>query len=82
MAAAQTQGVGPTGPWFAHHHEISAERFDFDVCVSVSAPLTSVGRVKPWTRPALDVVLTVYQSPYEGPGDAWRAFDDWSPATV
>lgn len=77
MAAVQAQGVGPIGPWFAHHHEITAERFDFDICVPVSASIDPVGRVRPWTRPALDVVRTVYQGPYEGLGDAWQAFDDW-----
>lgn len=77
MAAAQAQGLGPTGPWFAHHHKITAERFDFDVCVPVSAPVTATGRVKPWTRPAFDVVRTVYQGPYEGLCDAWQAFNDW-----
>lgn len=77
MAAAQAQGVGPTGPWFAHHHEITAERFDFDICVPVSASVEAIGRVRPWTRPGLDVVRTVYQGPYEGLSEAWQAFDDW-----
>lgn len=77
MAAAQAQGVGPIGPWFAHHRKITAERFDFDICVPVSASVAPVGRVRPWTRPASDVVRTVYQGPYEGLGDAWQAFDDW-----
>ncbi len=77
MAVAQAQGVGPTGPWFAHHHEITADRFDFDICVPVSASVEAVGRVKPWTRPALDLVRAVYQGPYEGLGDAWQEFDRW-----
>ena len=77
VAAAQAQGVGPTGPWSAHHHEITAEHFDFDICVPVSAPVAAVGRVRPWTRPALDVVRSVYQGPYEGLGNAWQAFDEW-----
>jgi len=77
MAAGQAQGLGPTGPWFAHHREITAERFDFDICVPVSASVDAVGRVRPWKRPALDVVRTVYQGPYEGLGDARQAFDDW-----
>lgn len=77
MAAAQAQGLGPTGPWFAHHHAITADGFDFDICVPVSAPVAASGRVRPWTRPALELVRTVYQGPYEGLGDAWQAFDDW-----
>lgn len=77
MAAAQTQGVGPTGPWFAHHREITAELFDFEICVPVRTPVHAVGRVRPWTRPAIDVVRTVYHGPYEGLRDAWHAFDAW-----
>lgn len=77
MAAARSQGVGPTGAWFAHHHAITPERFDFDICVPVSAPVEPVGRVRPWARPTLDAVCTVYQGPYERLGEAWQAFDDW-----
>lgn len=51
MAAAKAQGIGPTGPWFAHHLKMTPESFDFDICVPVSAPVTAVGRVKPWKRP-------------------------------
>jgi effector-binding domain-containing protein len=77
MAAVQEQGIGPTGPWFAHHLKITPEAFDFDICVPVSAPVTAVGRVKPWQRPALKVVRTVYHGPYEGLGGAWHEFAEW-----
>ncbi len=53
------------------------ESFDFDICVPVSAPATAVGRVKPWQRPALRVVRTVYHGPYEGLGGAWHEFGRW-----
>src|ERR1035437_679970 len=66
MAAAKAQGIGPTGPWFAHHLKITPESFDLDICIPVSAPVTAVGRVKPWQRPALKVVRTVHHGPYEG----------------
>ena len=77
MAAAKAQGIGPTGPWFAHHLKMTPESFDFDICVPVSAPVTAVGRVKPWMRPVLKVVRTVYHGPYEGLGDAWHEFGEW-----
>lgn len=77
MAAAKAQGIGPVGPWFAHHLKMTSESFDFDICVPVSAPVTAVGRVKPWMRPALKVVRTVYHGPYEGLGDAWHEFGGW-----
>ncbi len=80
MAAVKAQGIGPTGPWFAHHLKMTPEAFDFDICVPVSAPVTAVGRVKPWQRPALKVVRTVYHGPYEGLGGAWHEFTDWMKA--
>jgi effector-binding domain-containing protein len=77
MAAAKAQGIGP---WFAHHLKMTAEAFDFDICVPVSAPVMAVGRVKPGQRPALKVVRTVYHGPYEGLGEAWHEFGGWTEA--
>lgn len=77
MAAAKAQGIGPTGPWFAHHRKMTSDVFDFDICVPVSAPVSAIGRVRAWERPALHMVRTVYHGPYEGLGDAWHAFGQW-----
>ncbi|MES3000216.1 MAG: GyrI-like domain-containing protein [Pseudomonadota bacterium] len=75
MAAARDQGVGPVGPWFAHHLKVSRERFDLDICIPVSSPVKPTGRVKSAERPAMRVVRTVYRGPYEGLGDAWHEFE-------
>ncbi len=80
MAAAKAQGIGPVGPWFAHHLKMTSEAFDLDICVPVSAPVTAVGRVKPWKRPALKVLRTIYHGPYEGLGSAWHEFGGWMKA--
>ena len=80
MAAVRAQGIGPAGPWFAHHLKMAPEAFDFDICVPVSAPVRAVGRVKPGQRPAVKVVRTVYHGPYEGLGGAWHEFDAWMQA--
>jgi effector-binding domain-containing protein len=77
MAAARAQGVGPAGPWFAHHLKITPEQFEFDICVPVTSPVTPIGRVRPAERPALRVARTVYRGPYEGLGAAWHEFDRW-----
>ena len=77
IAAVKAQGIGPTGPWFAHHLQITPERFDFDICVPVSANVTAVGRVQPGERPALKLVRTVYHGPYQGLGPAWQEFTTW-----
>jgi effector-binding domain-containing protein len=80
MAAVKAQGVGPVGPWFAHHLKMTPESFDFDICVPVSAPVTAVGRVKTGLRPALKLVRTTYRGPYEGLGGAWHEFVAWAQA--
>lgn len=80
MAAVRAQGVGPNGPWFAHHLKMTPEAFDFDICMPVSAAVSAVGRVQPGLRPALTVVRTVYRGPYEGLGEAWHEFTGWTQA--
>jgi effector-binding domain-containing protein len=80
MAAVTAQGIGPTGPWFTHHLKMTTDAFDFDICVPVSSPVSAVGRVKSWQRPACKVVRTIYHGPYEGLGDAWHEFSKWTQA--
>jgi effector-binding domain-containing protein len=80
MGAVKAQGIDPTGPWFAHYLKITPEAFDFDICVPVSAPIAAIGRVKPGQRPALKMVRTVYNGPYEGLAGAWHEFAGWTQA--
>jgi effector-binding domain-containing protein len=77
MAAAQEQGIGPAGAWFAHHLRIEPEIFDFEICVPVTAPVKPTGRVLASEWPAMKVIRTVYHGPYEGLGDAWGEFMGW-----
>jgi effector-binding domain-containing protein len=77
MAAVKAQGIGPAGPWFAHHLKMTPDAFDFDICVPVSSPVSAVGRVKSWQRPPLKVVCTLFHGPYEGLGGAWHEFGKW-----
>lgn len=76
IAAVQSQDIGPTGPVFAHHFDMSPGVFDFEVGVPVSAPVNPTGRVKPGELPAAKVARTIYTGPYEGLGDAWGDFID------
>ena len=80
MAAVKAEGIGPTGPWFAHHLEMMSDSFNFNICVPVSAPVMAVGRVRPWQRPALRVVRTLFYGSYEGLGRAWQEFNEWTDA--
>lgn len=77
MAAIAAQGIAPDVPWFTHHLKIAPDIWDFEISVSVTAPVVAAGRVKPSQWPAMKVVRTVYHGPYEGLGDAWGKFMDW-----
>lgn len=77
MAAIKAQGAAPTGPVFAHHLRMSADTFDFEVGLPVSAPIAASGRVKPGELPAATVARTVYHGDYSGLYSAWSEFDAW-----
>jgi effector-binding domain-containing protein len=77
MAALAAQGVEPVGAVFAHHLKMSPDTFDFELGVTVSAPVTATGRMKPGQLPAAKVARTVYSGPYEGLPAAWGEFVEW-----
>lgn len=76
IGAATAQGIGPTGPLFAHHFGMKPGIFNFDVGVPVSAPVAETGRVKPGELPGAVVMRTVFTGPYEGLGQAWEDFQE------
>jgi effector-binding domain-containing protein len=77
VAALKTQGIAPSGAWFAHHHRRPTETFDFDVCFPVSTPISPAGRVESADIPKTDVVRAVYRGPYERLPQAWPEFVHW-----
>jgi effector-binding domain-containing protein len=77
MAALAAQGVKPAGALFAHHLKMSPDIFDFELGVTVSAPVKAAGRMKPGQLPAAKVARTVYSGPYEGLPSAWGEFSEW-----
>ncbi|MBM3458246.1 MAG: AraC family transcriptional regulator [Armatimonadetes bacterium] len=72
-----SQGIGPAGPCFCRHFRLEPDYFDFEISVSVTAPVTPVGRVRGSSLPAVTAARTVYVGPYEGLGPAWGEFDAW-----
>ncbi len=80
MAALAAQSVEPIGAVFAHHLQMSAETFDFELGVKVASPIKAAGRVKPGSLPAAKVARTVYSGPYEGLYGAWGEFNSWMKA--
>jgi effector-binding domain-containing protein len=76
VAAATAQGIGPSGPVFAHHFGMTPGIFNFEVGVPVSSAVQPVGRVKAGEIPGTLIVRTVYTGPYEGLGQAWGDFQD------
>ena len=76
IEAATAQGIGPIGPVFAHHFDMTPGIFNFEVGVPVSSTVKPVGRVIASELPAAKIARTVYTGPYEGLGDAWSDFID------
>ena len=77
LAAVRAQGIGPAGPLFAHHLQMTPETFDFELGVPVTAPVAAIGRVFASELPAAKVARTVYHGPYEGLSAAWGEFMPW-----
>lgn len=77
MAAVAAQGIGPAGPWYAVHHRMAPDVWDFEIGVPVTGPVTPAGRVAAGEFPGGRVARTVYHGGYEGLGDGWEAFDAW-----
>jgi effector-binding domain-containing protein len=73
-AAIARQGITAEGPLIIHHLKLSPKKFDFEVGYPVSAPVSSMGRVKAGTLPAAKVARTVYHGDYEGLFAAWDEF--------
>ena len=79
-AALRAQGIDPAGRWLTHRRR-PTDTFDFDVCVPVSRPVESAGRVRPGTLPAARVARTVYRGRYDGLAGAWGEFCAWIDAS-
>lgn len=77
FTVVSAQGIEVTGPWFAHHYEITDTTFDFAICVPVASPVTASGRVIPDVREAARVARAVLSGPYEGLGDGWGELMTW-----
>lgn len=77
MTAIAAQGIAPAGPVFSHHLRMDPDTFDFEIGVSVAAPIAAAGRVEAGQLPAATVARTSYRGPYEGLGAAWGEFIAW-----
>ena len=77
LAIVKAQGIGPIGPVFALHHDVTPDRFDFELGVSVSGSVRAEGRVHASRLPATRVARTIHHGSYEGLAAAWAELDDW-----
>jgi len=71
------QGLQPAGPMFSYHHRRPSDTFDFELGFPVSGPVKPAGRVVSSALPAVKVVRAVYQGPYEGLAEGWKALQKW-----
>lgn len=70
------QGATIVGPMFTYHHRRPSDTFDFEIGFPVSRPIKPEGRVVNSSLPAVSVVRSAYQGPYEGLAQAWPALQD------
>ena len=77
MAALAAQGVAPAGPRFAHHLNMDLDIFDFEIGVTVTAPVAQAGRVTAGLLAGAMVARAVFHGGYEGLGAAWGEFNAW-----
>lgn len=77
LALLKRQGMQPNGPMFSYHHRRPSDTFDFEIGFPVSRAIKPEGRVVNSKLPAVKVVRSVYQGPYEGLAQAWPALQKW-----
>ncbi|ATQ73095.1 AraC family transcriptional regulator [Massilia violaceinigra] len=77
LATTAAQGVGPAGRCYSHHFSMQSDRFDFEIGVPVSAPVTPAGRVQPGVLPAARVARAVLHGPYDALPGAWGQLMAW-----
>src|SRR5436190_6972611 len=71
------QGITISGPMFSYHHRRPSDTFDFEIGFPVSKAVKPEGRVINGKLPAVQVVRSVYQGPYEGLAQAWPELQEW-----
>lgn len=77
IKAITGQGIAITGPMFSYHHRRPSDTFDFEIGFPVAQAIRPEGRVINSKLPAVKVVRSVYQGPYDGLAQAWAAVQDW-----
>jgi len=77
LSVLNAQGMGPAGPMFSYHKRRPSETFDFEIGFPVAKAIKEEGRVVNSLLPAVKVVRSVYQGPYEGLAQAWPALQNW-----
>ncbi len=77
IKAITGQGIQIAGPMFSYHHCRPGDTFDFEIGFPVTKAIKEEGRVKNSKLPAVQVVRSVYQGPYEGLAQAWPALQQW-----
>lgn len=77
LRSVQRQGIAIAGPMFSYHHRRPTDTFDFELGFPVAAAIQPEGRVINGRLPAVRVVRSVYQGPYDGLAQAWPALQAW-----
>jgi effector-binding domain-containing protein len=76
-AVIKVQSAQVAGAHFTVHHAISADGWDFDVCVPVASPVFTSGRVLHKVLTPHQAATASYLGPYEGLHTGWLALRAW-----
>ena len=77
IKAITGQGIAIAGPMFSYHKRRPSDSFDFEIGFPVSKAIKAEGRVINGKLPAVKVVRSVHQGPYDNLGQAWGALQKW-----
>jgi len=77
IKAITGQGIAIAGPMFSYHKRRPSDSFDFEIGFPVSKAIKAEGRVINGKLPAVKVVRSVHQGPYDNMGQAWGALQKW-----
>lgn len=77
LRVLQAQDIAMAGPMFSYHHRRPSDTFEFEIGFPVAKAIRPEGRVINSKLPAVRVVRSVYQGPYDGLAQAWPALERW-----
>lgn len=77
MSFVQSEGIQPTGPWFARYFKFSKEEVDVETGVPVGGSVKGAGEVNVGEIPGGKVAWTMHVGPYDKLSGAYTAIENF-----